>query len=168
MPFRLLNPKQPEEKPLLEAIAPPKLGFLGAPSESLLADMRMGTIWYTLLERDPEEARQKLYTIVRTDLHTDFPPGVEPPCIVRLDEAKTRVEEVRIRRAYRRLATVYAKLIDKLVRYNPESRPYAFDAFQQDLVDRGQIYKPYVCENFRKPAEETEAKGKRKKKSSSE
>ncbi len=169
MPFRLLNPKQPGgPEPPLEAIAPPKLGSLAAPSESLLADMRMSTIWYAILERDPDEARQKLFDTVKQVVGVDVVPDFVPPCVVRLDEARTKVEGERIRRAYRRLATVYAKLIDKLVRYNPESRPYAFDAFNQDLTDREQLIRPFLCENFRKPAEETEAKKSRRKKSSSE
>ena len=158
MPFKRLHFEATTGEPFIEQPPPQKLGALTAPAESLLADMRMSTIWYAILERDPEEAKQKLYTIVRTDLHTDFPPGIEPPCIVNIDEGKTQVEKERIRRAVRALSTIYAKLVDRLVRFSPEYRADAFDSFRQDLIDKRVLIGPYECERFRAPTGETEVK----------
>lgn len=162
MPFRLLYPKQKpyESTPPLIATTAPKINPLL--EDPLMADMRMATIWYAIFERDPTEARQKLLDTAKKITGADMVPDFFPPCIVAESEGKTKVEQARIRRAQKRMATIFANLVDRLVRYDPNYRMDAFDRFNQDLQDRALIWTPFECEKFRK-AEETEPKKKPKK-----
>ena len=145
MPFKLLGREAPEQMPYP---APPKLGAIQT-TEPLMGDFRTPTIWKAIMERDPEEAREKFLRVITQDLHAMPPVGFEVPCIVKQSEAHNHVQESGIRRAQTRMAEVYAGLIDKLVRYRPESRQYAFESYDVDLDARKQLWAPYTCEKFR-------------------
>lgn len=164
MPFEMLGPDAgpPETMPMP---APPKLGVIQT-TEALMGDYRVPTIWAAIMERDPEEARQKLLSVIEKDIGAAPPPGFDVPCIVKEEEGKNHVERSGIRRAQRRMADNYAHLVDKLVRYRPESRGYAFESWDVDLDMRKSLWKPYECEAFRgaAPAKEAKAKAAKKKK----
>lgn len=118
------------------------------------------------MERSYQEAVDKLKTIVRDDLKAD----VEPldkliPCMVDLKEARTQKEEDRIRAAHKRIARVFAMLVDRLIRLRPESKFTAYDSLQQDLLDSKIVWGSYECDKFRVKAEEVEVKKTRTKKS---
>ena len=83
------------------------------------------------------------------------------PCIVDLKEAHTRTEEERIRHARKRMAKAFGSLIDRLIRFRPESRPYAFDAFRQEIADAKPLWGSFSCEKFRPVATEEDG-GKKK------
>lgn len=146
--------------------APQKLGVIQT-TTALIADYRMNTIWYAIMERSFQEAVDKLKETVKTTFNEDPIHVAElVPCIVDIKEARTKREEQSIRRVHKRLSFMFAGLIDRLVRYEPASRPYAWDWLKQELINWRPLYREYTCENFRpKPiAEETDAKKKGKKK----
>ncbi len=151
---------------LQEAPAPQKLGALAA--NPLVADYRFPTIWVAIMERDYKEATDKLVEVLRNDFK--LPPEltgavtVMLPCIVNIQEGRTKREEESIRRVQKRMAHIYAGLIDRMFRYRPESRQYAVDWLKQELINWRGFYRPYSCEVFRAPATETEPKKKGKKK----
>lgn len=161
--FRLRFPLQPspEEPVLVPRPEPPKLGAIQTTSP-LMGDYRVATIWFTIMERSYAEAIEKLKATIKNDLHDD-PSQVDMiPCIVDVKEGKTMREQGSINRVHRRMATIIAGLVDRLVRYNPESRKYAWDWLKQELVNWRPLYKDYVCERFRAPVAEESEKPKRR------
>lgn len=159
--MRYLNYKPPEPqaelpaRPMVVGPPPSAVGYRGS-NEFL----RTPANWYSVMERSYQEAVEKLKSVLKTDLHVDPAPlGSIVPCIVDISEGKTREEKERIRRAHRKAATIFAHFFDRLVRYRPESRLFAFDNLEQEFMDSKLLWKPYSCEAFRTPkATETEPK----------
>lgn len=156
MPLRYLNYKPPEPQVELPAkpqyLGPPpsRVGYKGS-NEFL----RTPANWYSIMERSYQEAISKLKSVLKTDLHVDPAPlDSIVPCIVDIEEGRTREEKERIRRAHRKAATVFAHFFDRLVRYRPESRLFAFDNLTQDFQDSKILWAPYECTRFR-PAVQT-------------
>tara|TARA_Y100000310_G_C20339802_1_gene649238 strand:+ start:54 stop:689 length:636 start_codon:yes stop_codon:yes gene_type:complete len=111
---------------------------------------RVPSVWKFEFEKSYGDAVKKLQEIVRDDLQISEPDVVPlVPCLVDLKEARTNKEEGRIRNVHNRMAKIFASLVDRLVRYNLESRPDAFDALKQGLLDTAVIWKPYECDRFR-------------------
>ena len=75
-------------------------------------------------------------------------------------EGKNHREQAAIRRAQRREAMIYAALIDKLVRFRPESRGFAFEDWEIAQEKDGPLVRPYICETFRKTEKPTNGKKK--------
>ena len=144
MPFEMLEPspeKQPEMMPLPN---PPKLGVIQTTEEALMSHYRVSTIWVAIMERDPAEAREKLLETVKT-ITGEVPKDFEVPCIVKEETGKNTRERTQIRRAQRKQAELYAGLVDRLVRYRPESRPFAYETWTDDQERWQALWKPYEC-----------------------
>ena len=165
MPLRRLpHPLQPSprEPVIIPRPAPPKLGVIQTTSP-LIADYRVQTIWYAIMERSYLEAFDKLKKTVKDDFHDD-PQKIDEliPCVIELDEARTKREEEAIRRVHRKLAEIYAGFVDRLVRYRIESRPLAWDYLKDEMIRWKPYFRQYVCENFRKAEAKEEDPLKRK------
>ena len=150
MPFEMLGPGPEDQPEMMPLPNPPKLGVIQTSESALISDYRVPTIWVAIMERDPAEARETLLKVIRNDIKAEVPAGFEVPCIVKETEGKNHREEAAIRRAQRRQAMAYASLIDRLVRYRPESRGFAFEDWDIEQDRSAQLWKPYVCEVFRK------------------
>ena len=156
--FIRTNPDLPLE--LSERVIPPS----AISYHSSVEFFRRVATWTQIMERSYQEAFSKLKSIVGTDLKTETEPLDKLiPCMVDLKEARTQKEEDRIRAAHKRIARIFAMLVDRLIRLRPESKFTAYDSLQQDLLDSKIIWFPYSCDKFRVPATEVEVKKTRKK-----
>ena len=100
--------------------------------------------------------------MIRDDMKiTDFPEDLIP-CIVEYSEGSSEAEKVRIRRAFRIMAKQYGKVIDKLVKFRPESRKYAYDSLKDDLRQQKIFLAPYECDTFRNVEKPKKKKSPRK------
>ena len=108
---------------------------------------RSPSVWHLIVERSYGEAVDKLDEIVKKDLEITQPDvKTLVPCIVELKEASTKREEEEIRRAHKVIVRSFASLIDKIVKYRPESRPYAFDALKYELTRTSPLWRRFDCE----------------------
>jgi hypothetical protein len=160
MPFEMLGPKHEDQPEMMPLPNPPKLGVIQT-TGALTGDYRVATIWVAIMERDPAEAREKLLSVIKNDIGATPPPSFEVPCIVKEEEGKNYKEKAAIRRAQRRQAMSYASLVDKLVRYRPESREYAWESWDIDQENRSVLWTPYQCDVFRKTEKPTNGKKKK-------
>ena len=111
---------------------------------------RSPSVWHLIVERSYGEAVDKLDEIVKKDLEITQPDvKTLVPCIVELKEASTKKQEEEIRRAHKVIVRSFASLVDKLVKYRPESRSYAFDALQYDLQRSSPLWRRFECSIFR-------------------
>jgi hypothetical protein len=163
MPFEMLGPKHEDQPEMMPLPNPPKLGVIQTSASALISDYRVATIWVAIMERDPAEAREKLLSVIKNDIGATPPPSFEVPCIVKEGEGKNYKEKAAIRRAQRRQAMAYASLVDKLVRYRPESREYAWEGWDIDQDNRSALWRPYVCDVFRKTEKPSTPKNGKKK-----
>lgn len=184
MPFTKLRPdpgEEPQAAPLPQTPAviplsqvpsslqprpaPQKLGAIA--ENALVADYRFPTIWQSIMERSYKEATDTLTRTLTTDFKLDPTDTgavvLSTPCLVDVSEGRTQREKASILRVQKRLAKIFAGLIDRLFRYTGEYRKDAVDWYKQELLNWGPFIKPYKCEIFR-VAEETEPKKKGKKK----
>lgn len=153
---------------IMEEKGAPKLAVSGVAGEKIpevktlpgsAEYFRSQSTWYQLMNRNYSEAREKLVKIMEDLGIYDFDES-NIPCIVEYEEGRSQAEKDRIRRSYKVLSKIFANLIDRLARYRPESRAYAYDSFRDDLMTNRQLIKPYECDVFR----ETEPAKKRKNK----
>lgn len=154
MPIRFLK-TNPEEPSTPQTLGP---SLKAIPSmRGSVESYRSTSVWHLISERSYGEAVDKLKEIVEKDLEITQPDvKTLVPCIVELKEAATKREEEEIRRAHKVMMRSFASLVDKLVKYRPESRPYAFDALQYELRRSGPLWRRFECESFREKPEKNE------------
>ena len=161
MPIRWLrvSPEMPLQPQVLGP-PPTKIKSLRGSVE----DFRRPAPWHLIMDRSYREAVEKLGEIVTEDLGiTEQQGSLEVPCIIELKEAQTMKEEESVRRAHKTMAKAFSGFVDKLVRYNPESYPYAFDALKQEIVNAKPLWKKFECEEYRPKGEVDGGKKKRQK-----
>ena len=160
MPIRWLR-VSPEMPLMPQVLGPPPTKI--KTMRGSVEDFRRPAPWHLIMDRSYHEAAEKLGEIVMVDMGvTEQVGSVEVPCIIELKEARTMKEEEYIRRAHKTMAKVFSGFVDKLVRYNPESYPYAFDALKQEIFAAKPLWAPYECSDFR-PKEEVDGQGGKKK-----
>ena len=164
MPIKLIRVN--EDLPLEEIQTGPGLFTKIIPTlSSAIESFRTSAVWRLIMDRDYMEAAEKLNKMVREDLGvTEFELQKYVPCIVDIKEGKTLKEQARIERAHKQMSKSFAKLVDRLVRYRPESRQYAFDSLKQEMMDTKPLWKPFECNEFRtfNEVNEKNKKGKNK------
>lgn len=161
--FVRTQPPPPAEGEFVK-IATPEASIPSGRAE--VEDLRNPAIWNIAIDKSYAGALEKLKRTIRVDLAIyDIDVDAIFPCIVDEKEGGTQVEQRRIAHIHRKMSKLFAKLIDRLIRFQPEYRPDAVDAVRQDLIDFKVMWKPFECDKFRAPPlQEAEPKKKRKKK----
>lgn len=166
MPIRFIKIGGEEEAPT-EPVGVP-MGAIGPTLKPSVEFFRGPSPWHQLMDKQGFKAGiEKLSEIVKSDLKVTEPDVVGMiPCIVELSEAHSKAEEERIRVVYKKFSKAYGSIVDRLVRFRPESRAFAFDSLKQDILDARPLWLPFECTRFR-PKQEMDhgaGEGKRRKK----
>ena len=100
------------------------------------------TVAFWTQEMDRTSYQETLQTLQR-----EWPEALDVvPCLIEKEEVRQGSnDEVRLERAYRKIATAIARNIDKYMRYSPEYKKDALEDLRDEIEQAKPLWKAYQC-----------------------